>query len=171
MYGISLLKYTEGGDKTSQYPSILSLSCRTSGCRKRRSAKGVWHFFRFWDSFGHFLVNFSNASVTFFVTFLPPNSFYRTRFAASENWVPNNWVYRLRTDRKGSWVGDKYVWGRTGEDQWGAAPHSKRGRVATAVSFGWPQAIDTMVAHVCGHPLSRYTCRSRFPQNPGVAQV
>ena len=26
--------------------------------------------FCFWDSFGHFLVTFSDASVTFFVTFL-----------------------------------------------------------------------------------------------------
>ena len=37
--------------------------------------------FRFWDSFGHFLVTFSDASVTFFVTVLP-NSFCRTPFAA-----------------------------------------------------------------------------------------
>ena len=26
-------------------------------------------------------------------------------------------------------------------------------------------------AHVCGDPLSRNTCRSRFPQNLGVFQV
>ena len=36
------------------------------------------HFFRFRDSFGHFLVTFSD---TFLVTFLP-NSFCRTPFAA-----------------------------------------------------------------------------------------
>ena len=36
------------------------------GCRKRRSAEGVRSlFFRFWDSFGHFLVSFSDASLTF----------------------------------------------------------------------------------------------------------
>ena len=28
-----------------------------------------------------------------------------------------------------------------------------------------------IVAHVCGDPLSRYTCRNRFPQNPGDFQV
>ena len=28
-----------------------------------------------------------------------------------------------------------------------------------------------IVAHVFGDPLSRYTCRSRFPQNPGIFQV
>ena len=52
----------------------------TSGCRKRRSAKGgrQKEFDRF---FGHFLVSFSDASVTFFVTFLP-DSFCRTPFAA-----------------------------------------------------------------------------------------
>ena len=38
-------------------------------------------FFRFQDSFGHFLVTFSDASVTFFVTFLL-NSFCQTPFAA-----------------------------------------------------------------------------------------
>ena len=44
--------------------------CSPSGCRKRSAAKGVrsLFFFRFWDSFGHFLVTFSDASVTFFVT-------------------------------------------------------------------------------------------------------
>ena len=26
----------------------------------------------------------------------------------------------------------------------------------------------SIVAHVCGDPLSRYTCRTRFPQHPGV---
>ena len=26
-------------------------------------------------------------------------------------------------------------------------------------------------AHVCGDPLSRYTCRGRFPQNPGASGV
>ena len=39
------------------------------------------HFFHFRDAFGHFSVTFSDASVTFFVTFLP-NSFCRTPFAA-----------------------------------------------------------------------------------------
>ena len=29
----------------------------------------------------------------------------------------------------------------------------------------------SLVAHVCGDTLSRYTCRSRFPLNPGVFQV
>ena len=52
-----------------------------SGCRKRSAAKGVRSlFFRFRDAFGHFSVTFSDASVTFFVTFLP-NSFCRTPFA------------------------------------------------------------------------------------------
>ena len=46
-------------------------------CGKRSSIT----FFHFRDSFGHFLVTFSDASVTFFVTFLP-NSFCRTPFAA-----------------------------------------------------------------------------------------
>ena len=46
-------------------------------CGKRSSIT----FFRFRDAFGHFLVTFSDASVTFFVTFLP-NSFCRTPFAA-----------------------------------------------------------------------------------------
>ena len=46
-------------------------------CGKRSSIT----FFRFWDAFGHFSVTFSDASVTFFVTFLP-NSFCRTPFAA-----------------------------------------------------------------------------------------
>ena len=46
-------------------------------CGKRSSIT----FFRFRDAFGHFLVIFSAASVTFFVTFLP-NSFCRTPFAA-----------------------------------------------------------------------------------------
>ena len=52
-----------------------------SGCRKRRSAKGVRSLFCFRDPFGHFLVTFSDASVTFFVTFLP-NSFSWIPFAA-----------------------------------------------------------------------------------------
>ena len=39
------------------------------------------HFFRFRDAFGHFLLTFSDASGTFFVTFLP-DSFCRTPFAA-----------------------------------------------------------------------------------------
>ena len=52
------------------------------GCRKRSAAKGVRSlFFRFRDAFGHFSVIFSDASVAFFVTFLP-NSFCRTPFAA-----------------------------------------------------------------------------------------
>ena len=38
-------------------------------------------FFRFRDSFGHFSVTFSDAFVTFFVTFLP-DSFCRTPFAS-----------------------------------------------------------------------------------------
>ena len=45
-----------------------------SGCRKRRSAKEF-------DRFLFCLVTFSDASVTFFVTFLP-DSFRRTPFAA-----------------------------------------------------------------------------------------
>ena len=36
-----------------------------SGCRKTRSAKGVRSLFCFRDCFGHFLVTFSDASVTF----------------------------------------------------------------------------------------------------------
>ena len=37
-------------------------------------------------------------------------------------------------------------------------------------------ALIHIVAHVCGVPLSRYTCRAtrvaaNFPQNPGVFQV
>ena len=47
-----------------------------SGCRKRSAAKGVRSLFCFRDAFGHFSVTFSDASVTFFVTFLP-NSFAR----------------------------------------------------------------------------------------------
>ena len=48
-----------------------------SGCRKRRSAKGVRSLFLvFWDSFGHFLVTSSDASVMFFV-----NVFCQTPFA------------------------------------------------------------------------------------------
>ena len=46
-------------------------------CGKRSSIT----FLRFRDSFGHFSVTFSDASVTSFVTFLP-NSFCRTLFAA-----------------------------------------------------------------------------------------
>ena len=61
---------------------FLCRSCRPSGCRKRSGAKGVRSLlFRFRDAFGHFSVTFSDASVTFFVTFLP-NSFCRTPFAA-----------------------------------------------------------------------------------------
>ena len=50
------------------------------------AAKGVRqkefdHLFRFRDAFGHFSVTFSDAFVTFFVTFLP-DSFCRTPFAA-----------------------------------------------------------------------------------------
>ena len=41
---------------------------RISGCCRRRSAKGVRSLFSF---SGHFLVTFSDAFVTFFVTFLP----------------------------------------------------------------------------------------------------
>ena len=33
------------------------------------------------------------------------------------------------------------------------------------------RAVGNLVAHVCGDPLSRYTCRNGFPQNPGVFQV
>ena len=47
-------------------------------CGKRSSIT----FFRLRDAFGHFSVTFSDASVTFFVTFLP-NSFCRTPFAAA----------------------------------------------------------------------------------------
>ena len=46
-------------------------------CGKRSSIT----FFHFRDAFGHFSVTFSDASVTFFVTFLP-DSFCRTPFAA-----------------------------------------------------------------------------------------
>ena len=46
-------------------------------CGKRSSIT----FFRFRDAFGHFSVTFSDAFVTFFVTFLP-DSFCRTPFAA-----------------------------------------------------------------------------------------
>ena len=46
-------------------------------CGKRSSIT----FFGFRDAFGHFSVTFSDASVTFFVTFLP-NSLCRTPFAA-----------------------------------------------------------------------------------------
>ena len=54
----------------------------SQGAAKRRSAKGVQSlFFRFRDSFGHFLVTSPDASVAFFVTFLP-SSFCRTPFAA-----------------------------------------------------------------------------------------
>ena len=53
------------------------LAVFSSGCRKRRSAKGVRSLFRFRDTFGHFLVIFSDVFVTFFVTFLP-DSFCRT---------------------------------------------------------------------------------------------
>ena len=41
----------------------------------------ITFLFCFQDSFGHFLVTFSDASDTFFVTFLS-NSFCRTPFAA-----------------------------------------------------------------------------------------
>ena len=51
------------------------------GAAKGGRQKEFDHFFRFRDSFGHFLVTFSDASVAFFVTFLP-NSFCRTPFAA-----------------------------------------------------------------------------------------
>ena len=33
------------------------------------------------------------------------------------------------------------------------------------------QEAGRIVADVCGDPLSRYMCRSKFPQNPGVLQV
>ena len=46
-------------------------------CGKRSSIT----FLRFRDAFGHFSVTFSDASVTFFVTFLP-NSFCQTPFAS-----------------------------------------------------------------------------------------
>ena len=48
-------------------------------CGKRSSIT----FFRFRDAFGHFSVTFSDASVTFFVTFLP-NSFCWSPFAAGQ---------------------------------------------------------------------------------------
>ena len=51
------------------------------GAAKGGRQKECDHFFCFRDSFGHFLVTFSDASVTLFVTFLP-NSFCRTAFAA-----------------------------------------------------------------------------------------
>ena len=49
--------------------------------QKEVDKKSSITFYRFRDSFGHFLVTFSDASVTFLVTFLP-NSFCRTPFAA-----------------------------------------------------------------------------------------
>ena len=53
-----------------------------SGCRKKEVGKrSSITFFRFRDSFGHFLVTFSDAPVTFFVTFLPNSSCW-TPFAA-----------------------------------------------------------------------------------------
>ena len=54
---------------------------KTQGAAKGVRQKEFDHFFRFRDAFGHFSVTFSDASVTFFVTFLP-NSFCRTPFAA-----------------------------------------------------------------------------------------
>ena len=51
-------------------------------CGKRSSIT----FFRFRDAFGHFSVTFSDAFVTFFVTFLP-DSFCRTPFAAGWKWL------------------------------------------------------------------------------------
>ena len=62
-----------------------SVSFTSSGCRKRSAAKGLrslffFFFFRFWDSFGHFSVTFSDASVTF--RHFLPDSFCRTPFAA-----------------------------------------------------------------------------------------
>ena len=41
---------------------------RIQGAAKGDRQKEFDHFFRFQDSFGHFLVTFSDASVTFFVT-------------------------------------------------------------------------------------------------------
>ena len=40
---------------------------------------------------------------------------------------------------------------------------------------GVGSSSGNIVAHVCGDPcratVSRYTCHSRFPQNPGIYQV
>ena len=55
----------------------LQIFCQSSGRRRRRSAKGVRSlFFCSRDSFGHFSVTFSDASVTFF-----PSLFCQTPFA------------------------------------------------------------------------------------------
>ena len=40
----------------------------------------------------------------------------------------------------------------------------------TKLLVGWQFWIFSVVANVCGDPLLRYTCRNRFPQNPGVFQ-
>ena len=66
-----------------------------SGCRKRRCGKrSSITFFRFRDAFGHFSVTFSDASVTFFVAFLP-NSFCRTPFAAG--WLETYSCHQVTT--------------------------------------------------------------------------
>ena len=52
-----------------------------SGCRKKSAAKGVQSLFSFSGHFRSLFGHFSDASVTFFVTFLP-NSSCRTPFAA-----------------------------------------------------------------------------------------
>ena len=51
----------------------------------------------------------------------------------------------------------------------GPKPYSACFRVSGGPVLGGAR-IWVIVAHVCG-TLSRYTCRSRFPQNPGVLQV
>ena len=69
-----------------------------SGPPKRRSAKEFDHFFSERDSFGHFLVTSSDASVTIFVTFLPI-SFCRTPFAAGRPlflWVESRYLHPAR---------------------------------------------------------------------------
>ena len=64
---------------------LLGASFRKSGLPQKRGRQKEFFFHRFFchfgDSFGHFLVTFPDASVTFFVTFLP-NSFCRSPFAA-----------------------------------------------------------------------------------------
>ena len=57
--------------------SVLSETCQLRVPQKEVGKRSSVTFFRFRDSFGHFLVTFSDASLTFFITFLP-NSFCRT---------------------------------------------------------------------------------------------
>ena len=77
----STILYLQLEMKSPEKKCLSVINLDYSACRKRRSAKGVRSLFCFRDSFGHFLVTFSDASVTFFVTFLP-NSFCRTAFVA-----------------------------------------------------------------------------------------